>query len=92
VSIRPARNSARLRHQTFDVEPTIRVAGKHVFTYGGNFRINRSLTIAPGEDGAKGSMRAGRVSLDGQMRVVAARVDKFSSIDNAVFSPRVCSS
>jgi iron complex outermembrane receptor protein len=81
--------------KTFDVElgDTRVLGGRHVFTYGGNFRINRfKLTIAPGEDGREegGAYVQDEYLWTEKMRVVAgARVDKFSSIDNAVFSPRV---
>ena len=81
--------------RTFDVEVgDTRVVGtKHVFTYGGNLRVNRfDLTLAPGENGRTegGGYVQDELLLTNQVRVVAgARVDKFSSIDKAVFSPRV---
>jgi iron complex outermembrane receptor protein len=81
--------------KTFDVEvgDTRLLGGKHVLTYGGNLRANRfDLTIAPGED----SRNEGGVYVQDEFLAtdavhlsVGARVDKFSSIDNAVFSPRV---
>ena len=64
-----------------------------MLTYGGNLRFNRfNLTIAPGEDSRTegGAYVQDEFLLHRQFRVVAgARVDKFSSIDDAVFSPRV---
>ena len=81
--------------KTFDVElgDTRVVAGKHVLTYGGNLRLNRfELTIAPGEDARNegGAYVQDEFLMSDHVRVVAgARVDKFSSIDDAVFSPRV---
>ncbi len=64
-----------------------------MLTYGGNLRFNRfELTIAPGEDSRTegGAYIQDEFLIDAWMRLVAgARVDKFSSIDNAVFSPRV---
>jgi len=81
--------------KTFDVEvgDTRLVAGKHVLTYGGNLRANRfNLTIAPGED----SRTEGGLYLQDEFLATSrvhfsagARVDKFSSIDGTVFSPRL---
>jgi outer membrane receptor protein involved in Fe transport len=81
--------------KTFDLElGDSRILGsKHVLTYGGNLRLNRfTLTIAPGEN----SRNEGGVYVQDEflatskVRLVAgARVDKFSSIESAVFSPRV---
>ncbi|MEZ5319940.1 MAG: TonB-dependent receptor [Vicinamibacterales bacterium] len=81
--------------KTFDVElgDTRVLAARHVVTYGGNVRVNRfHLDIAPGETGRTegGGYVQDEIIVNDQVRVVAgARVDKFSSIDNAVFSPRV---
>ncbi|MGE5834957.1 MAG: TonB-dependent receptor plug domain-containing protein, partial [Acidobacteriota bacterium] len=81
--------------KTFDVEVgnTSILAAKHVLTYGGNLRFNRfDLTIAPDEDSRNegGGYIQDEILLSDQFRVVAgARLDKFSSIDNAVFSPRI---
>lgn len=81
--------------KTFDVElgDTRLVQDKHVLTYGGNVRFNKfDLTIAPGEDSRTegGFYLQDEFMASSKFRVVAgARVDKFSSIDSAVFSPRV---
>jgi iron complex outermembrane receptor protein len=81
--------------KTFDVElgDTRVVAGRHVVTYGGNVRINRfNLTIAPGENGRTegGAYVQDEFLASDYVRLVAgARVDKFSSIDDPVVSPRV---
>jgi len=81
--------------KTFDVElgDTKVVAAKHVFTYGGNLRFNGfNLTIAPGEDSRTegGGYVQDEFLVHDKARIVAgARVDKFTSIDNAVFSPRL---
>jgi len=81
--------------KTFDVEvgDTRLVAGEHVLTYGGNLRANRfNLTIAPGEDGrTEGGayIQDEWLANDYVHLSVGARVDKFSSIESAVFSPRV---
>jgi iron complex outermembrane receptor protein len=80
---------------TFDVEvgDTRLAWNKHVFTYGGNVRLNRfDLTIAPGEDSRTegGAYIQDEFLLSTKTRLVAgARLDKFSSIEDAVFSPRV---
>lgn len=81
--------------KTFDLEMgDTRVVGmKNVLTYGGNLRLNRfALDIAPGENSRTegGVYLQDEILLHDMVRVVAgARVDKFSSIDKAVFSPRV---
>ena len=69
------------------------LGGKHVLTYGGNLRFNNfNLTIAPPEDTRTegGAYVQDEWLMSDKFRIVAgARVDKFSSIDSAVFSPRV---
>lgn len=81
--------------KTFDVEAgDSRAAGSHnVFTYGGNLRVNKfHLTLAPGETSRTegGGYLQDEIFFNDYFRVVAgARVDKFSSISSAVFSPRV---
>jgi outer membrane receptor protein involved in Fe transport len=97
VSIDPAGKPVGLEFstRTFDVEVgDTRVVGpKNVFTYGGNLRINRfDLTLAPGENGRTegGAYVQDEILLSDKARVIAGgRVDKFSSIESAVFSPRV---
>ena len=80
---------------TFDVEigDTQVLGGKHVVTYGGNVRYNRfDLSIAPGEDSRTegGAYVQDDFIISDRFRLsVGARVDKFSSIAHAVFSPRV---
>lgn len=81
--------------KTFDVEygDTKTIGTKQALTYGGNLRLNFfDLTIAPGEDSrTEGGVYAqDEVFFTDMFRMVAgARVDKFSSISDAVFSPRV---
>ncbi len=81
--------------KTFDLEAgdTRTFGGRHVLTYGGNLRYNQfDLTIAPGEDSRTegGVYVQDEIFLNDHVRFVAgARVDKFSSIDDPVFSPRV---
>jgi iron complex outermembrane receptor protein len=80
--------------KTFDFEAgDSRTIGTHnVLTFGGNFRHNTfDVTLAPnGDDRSEGgAFIQDEVFLGQHVRwVVGGRVDKFSSIDGAVFSPR----
>jgi iron complex outermembrane receptor protein len=79
---------------TFDIEASdVRVIGTdHVLSFGGNYRHNGfDITIAP--DGSSrnegGVYVQDEIFLNDRFRwVVGGRFDKFSSIDNLVFSPR----
>jgi outer membrane receptor protein involved in Fe transport len=79
---------------TFDIEASdLHTFGtRHIVTYGGNFRHNSfDISIAPNGDDRNegGAYVQDEIFLADRFRwVVGARVDKFSSIDNAVFSPR----
>ena len=81
--------------KTFDGEigHTRVVGGRHALTYGGNLRLNRfDLTIAPGENSRTeggGYLQDEFLMNDDWRFVLGARVDKFSSIDNPVLSPRL---
>ena len=80
--------------KTFDVEAgdSMVVAQRHVLTYGGNYRRNTfDISMAPnGADRNEGgAFIQDEIFLNDYFRwVVGGRVDKFSSIQNAVFSPR----
>jgi len=80
--------------KTFDVEASeVRAIGmKNVLTYGGNFRHNTfDISIAPGGDDRNegGAFLQDEIFLGDHFRwVVGGRVDKFSSIDDPVVSPR----
>ncbi len=80
--------------KTFDVEASdVRAAGtRHVLTYGGNFRRNSfDISLAPaGDDRSEGGgFVQDEIFLNDHFRwVLGGRVDKFSSIDDPVFSPR----
>ncbi len=80
--------------KTFDVEAgdTKALAKRHVLTYGGNYRHNTfDISIAPGraDRNEGGAYVQDEIFLSDRFRwVVGGRVDKFSSIANAVFSPR----
>jgi outer membrane receptor protein involved in Fe transport len=80
--------------KTFDVEASdVRAIGtRHVLTYGGNFRLNTfDISLAPdGDDRSEGGgFLQDEIFLSDHFRwVVGGRLDKFSSIDAPVFSPR----
>jgi len=68
------------------------VGSRHILTYGGNYRHNSfDISIAPNGDNRNegGAYAQDEIFLSDRFRwVIGGRVDKFSSIDNAVFSPR----
>jgi len=80
--------------KTFDFEASeVRPIGtKNVLTYGGNFRHNTfDISIAPAGDDRNegGGFLQDEIFFGDRFRwVVGGRVDKFSSIDDPVFSPR----
>lgn len=80
--------------KTFDFEAgDTRVLGKrHVLTFGGNYRRNTfDISLAPdGQDRNEGGAYVqDEIFLSDRFRwVIGGRVDKFTSIQNAVFSPR----
>jgi outer membrane receptor protein involved in Fe transport len=80
--------------QTFDIEASdVRVIGtRHALTFGGNYRHNAfDISLAPeGDDRNEGGAYVqDEIFLTDHFRwVVGGRIDKFSSIDGAVFSPR----
>jgi len=80
--------------KTFDVEVSnsTAIAGKHVLTYGGNFRHNKfnlSLATLENKRTEGGVYAQDEIFLTDQVRLVlGARVDKFTSIESPVVSPR----
>ncbi len=80
--------------QTFDVEASdsLTVASRHNLTFGGNYRHNAfDISIAPAGDNRNegGGYIQDEIFFNDHIRwVVGGRVDKFSSIEDAVFSPR----
>ena len=80
--------------KTFDVEASdIRTIGtRHALTFGGNYRHNTfDISIAPDGDDRNeaGVFAQDEIFLGDHFRwIVGGRVDKFSSIEDAVFSPR----
>lgn len=80
--------------KTFDVEAGhTSMLGRHVLTYGGNLRHNTfDMSIAPDADARTegGAYLQDEIFLNEALRfVLGARVDKYTSIDGAVLSPRV---
>ena len=80
--------------KTFDIEASdVRTWGtRHVFSFGGNYRHNGfDISLAPNGDDRNegGGYVQDEIFLTDHFRwVIGGRVDKFSSIDDAVFSPR----
>jgi iron complex outermembrane receptor protein len=80
--------------KTFDFEASdIRAVNeRHVLSFGGNYRYNAfDISIAPSGDNRHegGAYLQDEIFLHEQFRaIVGARMDKFSSIENVVFSPR----
>jgi iron complex outermembrane receptor protein len=80
--------------KTFDVEAgDVRVIGaRHAVSFGGNFRHNTfDISLAPNGDDRNegGAYVQDEIFLSDRFRwVIGGRVDKFSSIEDAVFSPR----
>jgi outer membrane receptor protein involved in Fe transport len=80
--------------KTFDIEAgDVRAIGSHhALTYGGNYRHNSfDITLAPNAEDRNegGAFIQDEIFLSKYFRwVVGGRIDKFSSIENAVFSPR----
>ncbi len=75
-----------------DISNVQAFAGRHVLSYGGNFRMNFfDLSIAPTSDDRTefGVFAQDEIFLSNMFRwVVGARVDRFDYIDDFVFSPR----
>ena len=80
--------------KTFDVEASdVRTIGtRHALTFGGNYRHNTfDISIAPDGDNRNeaGVFAQDEIFLGDHFRwIVGGRVDKFSSIEDPVFSPR----
>lgn len=74
-------------------DTTIVQDGRHIFVYGGNFRyLTNDLLIAPDADSRKEGgafIQDSWTPLDQLLITAGVRVDGFSSIENAVWSPRI---
>lgn len=79
---------------TFDIEASdaAAIGTRHALAFGGNFRRNAfDISLAPDGDDRNegGAYIQDEIFLSDQFRwVVGGRVDTFSSIDDAIFSPR----
>ncbi len=75
-----------------DVSNVQSFGGRHVLSYGGNFRLNFfDLSIAPTSDDRTefGVFAQDEIFLSNMFRwIIGARVDRFDYIDDFVFSPR----
>src|SRR4029077_5425421 len=80
--------------QTYDAEvgDSIRAGTRQVFTFGGNVRRNNfDITIAPAAQNRTelGSYVQDEIFLDKVRLTVGGRVDKFATLSDPVFSPRL---
>ncbi len=80
--------------QTYDFEigNSNVLAGKHIVSYGGNYRRNNfDITLTPNSKDRNelGAYVQEEFFLDKFRAVAGLRMDKFGNIDKAVFSPRV---
>ena len=90
----------KFKTKTFDVEAgnAHLVGSHHIVSYGGNARRN-AFDISIADDGDSDPTKSTRDEFGGYLQdelyygkfriVLGARVDKFSSIDKAMFSPRL---
>jgi iron complex outermembrane receptor protein len=96
LTVGPDGQPIRLAFKTKTVDVSAqdsRPAGqRNLLSYGANFRHNAfDVSLTPGENNRNegGGYLQDEIFLSSHVRVVVGgRVDKFSSIDNAVFSPR----
>ncbi|MEQ1760761.1 MAG: TonB-dependent receptor [Vicinamibacterales bacterium] len=89
---RPIRLDFDTRTFDFEAGDVKAIGTRHALSYGGNFRRNIfDISLAPnGEDRSEGgAFVQDEIFLNDQFRwIVGGRLDKFSSIGDAVFSPR----
>jgi outer membrane receptor protein involved in Fe transport len=90
----------RFKTKTFDIEGgnAHLIGSHHILSYGGNARRN-NFDISIADDGDADPTKSTRDEFGAYLQdevyygkfrlVLGARVDKFSSIDNAMFSPRL---
>jgi outer membrane receptor protein involved in Fe transport len=84
----------KFKTETYDVEVgnSNVLGGKHILTYGGNYRRNNfDISLAPGsEDRNEYGAYLQEEFFVSKFRIAAGgRVDKLGNLDKAVFSPRV---
>lgn len=80
--------------QTYDIEVgnTNVLGGRHILTYGGNYRRNNfDITLAPGSDDRNelGAYLQDEFFVDRWRLAAGVRADKFGNLDHVVFSPRL---
>jgi outer membrane receptor protein involved in Fe transport len=76
----------------FDVSNTTVLGGKHILTYGGNYRRNNfDITLAPGAEDRNefGAYLQEEFYVDKFRLAVGGRADKAGNLDHWFFSPRV---
>jgi outer membrane receptor protein involved in Fe transport len=93
VNLRPITFDFRTNTYDLEIGNVQSVAGRHVLSYGGNFRHNVfDLSLAPDGDNRTefGVYGQDEIFLTDRTRlVVGARLDRFDFLDHVVFSPRV---
>ncbi len=80
--------------QTYDIEVgnTNVLGGRHILTYGGNYRRNNfDITLAPGSEDRNelGAYLQDEFFVDKWRLAAGVRADKFGNLDDVVFSPRL---
>jgi outer membrane receptor protein involved in Fe transport len=93
VNLRPITFDFKTSTYDLEVGDARPLAGRHVLSYGGNFRHNEfDLSLAPQGDNRTefGIYGQDEIFLTDRTRLVAgARLDRFDFLDHFVFSPRV---
>jgi outer membrane receptor protein involved in Fe transport len=84
----------KFKTETYDLEVgnSNVLGGKHILTYGGNYRRNNfDISLAPGAEDRNelGAYLQDEFFVSKFRLAAGARVDKFGNLDHAVFSPRV---
>ena len=92
INFRPIGFEFKTNTYDFELSNVHSLAGRHVVSYGGNFRYNKfELSLAPNGDNRKefGVYAQDEIFLSPHFRwVVGGRVDRFDYLDDFVFSPR----
>ena len=92
VNLQPIRFAFTTNTYDLELSNVHTLAGRHVVSYGGNFRYNEfDLSLAPGGDNRTelGVYAQDEIFLSNAFRwVIGARVDRFDYLDDFVLSPR----
>lgn len=86
------KDSTKAQNYDFEAGHAISLGQKQLLSFGGNFRHdNFEITLAPSGDNRNeaGAYIQDEIYVDKWRFALGARVDKFSVIDHAVFSPRL---